>query len=109
MLTPFQLSRRTRLYLHCATGALCLFVWLFLATAELCKPLHEWLHGGSIPDDDDCPVVAVAVGHVHVEVCDVPQLMPVAVIEIALRPETSSCVSFEKVLPNDRAPPVSLV
>jgi hypothetical protein len=108
MLSPFQLNRRTRIYLHCATGAVSLFVWLFLATAELCHPLHEWLHGGTIPDDDDCPVVAVAIGHVHVEVCDVQPQLPVTVIEIALRPEISSFVPSEKVLPNDRAPPASL-
>jgi len=56
---PFQLSRRARGYIHRVTGAVALFVWLFLWTAEICPPLHAWLHGGSIPDDDDCPVVAV--------------------------------------------------
>ena len=45
MRTPFHLNRRERVYLHCATGVLSLFVWLFMATAEICPPLHEWLHG----------------------------------------------------------------
>lgn len=105
MLVPFQLSRQTREYLHRATGLLALFVWLFMATAELCPPLHAWLHGGTIPDDDDCPVVAIAVGHVHVEVVQVEPVIPVLLLEITPRPVICTFVSFEKNLPNDRAPP----
>jgi hypothetical protein len=109
MRTPFQLNRRTRRYLHCATGVLSLFVWLFMATAEICPPLHAWLHGGAIPDDDDCPVVAIATGHVHVGVCEVQPLAPVTRIEITPRPPIIVFVASEKVLTNDRAPPASLV
>jgi hypothetical protein len=105
ILVPFKMSRRTREYLHRATGSLALFVWLFIATAEICTPLHEWLHGGTIPDDDDCPVVAIATGHVHVAVCDVPPVVPVFLIEITPRQEVTVFVPSEKILPNDRAPP----
>jgi hypothetical protein len=108
MRTPFQLKRRTRMYLHCATGALSLFVWLFMATAEICPPLHAWLHGGTVPDDDDCAVVAIATGHVHTGVCEVQPPAPVTLIEITTRPPIFVFVPSEKVLPNDRAPPASL-
>ncbi len=103
------MKSRTREYLHRATGLLALFVWLFMATAEICPPLHAWLHGGTIPDDDDCPVVAIAVGHVHVSVCHVEPVVPVALIEITPRVEITVFVPSEKVLPNDRAPPASCV
>lgn len=105
MRAPFQLNRRTRQYLHRATGVLALFVWLFMATAEICPPLHAWLHGGTIPDDDDCPVVAVALGHVHVEVCDVQPVIPVPIIEVTPRAKVTVFVPTEKTLPNERAPP----
>jgi hypothetical protein len=108
MRSPFHLKRRTRVYLHCATGALSLFVWLFMATAEICPPLHEWLHGGTIPDDDDCAVVAIAIGHIHTGVCEVAPPAPVALIEISTRPPVIIFLSSEKILPNDRAPPASL-
>lgn len=106
MRTPLELNRRTRVYLHCATGVLSLSVWLFMATAEICPTLHAWLHGGSIPDDDDCPIVAIASGHVHAEVFTAQAPAPVSLIEIAVRPQIADFVSSEKVLPNDRAPPV---
>ena len=106
MLMPFQLSRRTRGWIFRVTGAVALFVWMFLWTAEICPPLHAWLHGGSIPDDDDCPVVAVATGHVHVAVTEVQAPAPVNVIEITPRVEVTVFVPTEKVLPNERAPPL---
>jgi len=105
ILLPFRISRRTREWIHRATGAVALFVWLFMATAEICPPLHAWLHGGAIPDDDDCPVVAIAVGHVHVSVCPVQPEVPVTLIEITPREVVTAFVSPEKDLPNERAPP----
>ncbi len=104
---PFKFSRRTRVRLHRATGLLALFVWLFMATAEICPPLHAWLHGGSIPDDDDCPVVAVATGHVHVGVVEVQPVVPITFIEITPRVEVTVFVPSEKTLPNERAPPAA--
>lgn len=107
MISPLPISRRTRERLHRATGVLALFTWLFMATAEICTPLHEWLHGGSIPDDDDCAVVAIATGHVHVGVCEMPPVEPVYVAEITSRPEIFVFVPSSKNLPNERAPPGS--
>lgn len=104
---PFHLKRRTRVYLHCATGLLSLFVWLFMATAEVCPPLHEWLHGGSIPDDDHCAVAAIAAGHVHVDVADIQPTAPVALIEVTPRVAVTVFVSSERHLPDGRAPPAS--
>ena len=103
---PVQLSRRTRGYIHRVTGAVALFVFLFMWTAEICPPMHEWLHGGSIPDDDDCPVVAIATGHVHVAVAEVQAPAPVNVLEITPRAEVTVFVPSEKILPNGRAPPL---
>jgi hypothetical protein len=99
------MSQRTRERLHRVTGAVALFVWLFMATAEICPPLHEWLHGGSIPDDDDCAVKMIAAGHVHVAVCHVEPVIPVSLIEIAPRANVIVFVPSEKNLPNERAPP----
>jgi hypothetical protein len=110
MKLPIQLSRRTRSRLHRATGLVALFAWLFMSSAEFCTPLHEWLHGGAIPDDDDCPVVAIAQGHVDAAtVIEVPPLMPVLLEEITPRVEVIVFVSSDKILPNDRAPPASCV
>ena len=61
----------------------------------------------SIPDDDDCPVVAIATGHVHVAVAEVQAPAPVNVIEITPRVEVTVFVPSEKRLSNERAPPLS--
>jgi hypothetical protein len=107
MLMPFQISRRTRGYVHRVAGAVALFVFLFMWTAEISPPLHAWLHGGSIPDDDDCPVVAIATGHVHMAIVEVRAPAPVNVIEITPRVEITVFVPSEKLLPSERAPPLS--
>jgi hypothetical protein len=106
MLLPFHLNRRARGYLHRVVGAVALFSWLFVAGAEYCPPLHAWLHGGAIPDDDDCPVVMVAAGHVDTLTSEVQMAMPVIFIEITPREEVTVFVPSEKTLPNDRAPPL---
>lgn len=80
-------------------------VWLLINTAEICPPLHAWLHGGSIPDDDDCAVVAIALGHVDTGICDAPPVQPVHWIEIETRVEICSLVFLDKNLPLERAPP----
>ena len=100
-----QFNRRTRGYLHRAAGALTLAVFLFVNAAEVCPPLHAWLHGGSIPDDDDCAVVAIALGHVDAGICDVPPVMPVHWVEIETRREIYALVVIDKNLPPGRAPP----
>lgn len=101
----FSFNRLKRQRLHAATAGLTLAVWLLVSAAEICPPLHAWMHGGSIPDDDDCAVVAIALGHVDSGTVEVPPLQPVFVHEIVLRPEVSVFQSVSVPLPNDRAPP----
>ncbi len=98
-------NRRTRGRLHRATAVLSLAVWLLIGGAELCPPFHAWLHGGTIPDDDDCAVVAIALGHVDSAPCDVPPVIPIQWIEITPRPEISIFTPVAKTLPCDRGPP----
>jgi hypothetical protein len=96
---------RQRLYL--AAGVLSLAVWLFMAAAELYTPLHAWLHGGTIPvDDDDCAIVAIAHGKIETAPVAVPVAAPVAWIEVPLRIEFSFVSTDIALLPNGRAPPV---
>ncbi|HEY1661883.1 MAG TPA: hypothetical protein VGI03_05645 [Verrucomicrobiae bacterium] len=102
----FHFNRRARGYLYRAMGGLALAVWLLIGTAEICPPFHAWLHGGSIPDDDDCVVVAIALGHVDTGTCDLPPVLPVHGIEIAPRIEIFPLVVIDKNLPPGRAPPV---
>ena len=93
-----------------ATGILSLAMWLLLAAAEIHPPLHAWLHGGTIPDnDDDCAVVAIAHGQVHSTVCDVPAIVPVTWIEIVPRLEFSVFHPTVAFLPDGRAPPLPCV
>lgn len=106
MIASFHLHRHTRKHLHRATAALALAVWLTMAYAEICPSFHAWLHGGSVPDDDDCAVVAIALGHVDSGTCDVPQIVPVTSVEIVPVTEFSVFSPAIKNLPNGRAPPV---
>ncbi len=95
---------RQRLYV--VTGILSLAIWLFLAAAEIHPPLHAWLHGGSIPDDDDCAIVAISHGKVDSVACDAPAVVPVTLIEIVPRIEFSVFYTAMAFLPDGRAPPV---
>ncbi len=96
---------RQRLYL--VAGVLSLAVWLFMAAAEVCTPLHAWLHGGTIPeDDDDCAIVAIAHGKIETAPVAAPATTPVVWIEVLLRIEFSVVSTDIALLPNDRAPPV---
>ena len=95
---------RQRLYL--AAGVLSLAIWLFMAAAELYTPLHAWLHGGTIPDDDDdCAIVAIAHGKIETAPVAVPVAAPVVWIEVPLRIEFSVVRTTITLLPNGRAPP----
>jgi hypothetical protein len=102
-----QINRRTRQRLYMAAGALSLSLWLFMAAAELYTPLHAWLHGGTIPDDDDdCAIVAIAHGKIETVACDIPVVVPITWIEV------TPCVKFSVFIPPNtnlsfgRAPPV---
>jgi hypothetical protein len=77
---PF-ISRSIRRRIYLATGLLALALWLFMAAAEACPALHAWLHGGAIPDDDDCAIVAVQHGKVDIGAVVVT---PVVIIGIAI-------------------------
>jgi hypothetical protein len=103
-----QFNRRTRERIFFAAGVLSLALWLFMATAEICTPLHAWLHGGTIPDnDDDCAVVAIAHGQFDSPICDIPVVAPAAWIEVTpVLVEFSAFSPAIENLPLGRAPPV---
>ena len=86
-----------------------LAVWLFLSAAEVCRPLHAWLHGGTIPDDDDCAIVAMAHGKVEITESDIPAAVPIIWIEVTPRVEFSVFTKPVENLLSGRAPPVLLV
>jgi hypothetical protein len=91
-----------------AAGVLSLAVWLFMAAAEVCTPLHAWLHGGTIPDNDnDCAIVAIAHGKVETVFHAAPAVVPVIGIEIAPRIEISVFRPTTAFFPDGRGPPVS--
>jgi hypothetical protein len=101
-----QINRRTRQRFYAATAILSLAVWLFMAAAETSTPLHAWLHGGSIPDnDDDCAIVALIHGKIETTPCDIPVVIPATWVETTPRIEISVfCPAIEN-LPPGRAPP----
>ena len=102
-----QFSRRTRERIFFAAGVVSLAVWLFMATAEVCAPLHAWLHGGTIPDDDDdCAIVTIAHGKIETAPVAAPATTPVVWIEVPLRIEFSVVSTTITLLPNGRGPPV---
>jgi hypothetical protein len=102
----FQFNRRTRERIFFAAGVLSLALWLFMATAEICTPLHAWLHGGTIPkDDDDCAIVAIAHGKIEAAPCAAPAVLPVTWIEITRHAEFSIFIPADKNLPLGRGPP----
>ena len=101
-----QINRRLRQRIYAATAILSLAVWLFMAAAEVWTPLHAWLHGGSIPDnDDDCAIVALIHGKIETTPCDVPVVVSATWVETTPRMEISVfCPAIEN-LPPGRAPP----
>ena len=99
-------NKRLRLRLRTATAILSLAVWLFMTVAEAYTPLHAWLHGGSIPDNDDCAVVAISHGKVETVAVAAPALAPVVRIEITPRIDFSFFHTATALLPNGRAPPI---
>jgi hypothetical protein len=101
-----QFNHRTRERIFFAAGVLSLALWLFMASAEICTPLHAWLHGGTIPiNDDDCAIVAIAHGKIEAAPCAAPSVLPVTWIEIARSAEISIFIPADKNLPLGRGPP----
>jgi len=104
----FQFNRRTRERIFFAAGILSLALWLFMAAAEICTPLHAWLHGGTIPkDDDDCAIVAIAHGKIEAAPCAAPAVLPVTWIEITRHAEFSIFIPADKNLLPSRGPPAT--
>jgi hypothetical protein len=99
------MNRRWRLRLHVATAGLSLAIWLLLTVAESYPALHAWLHGGKIPDNDDCAIVALVHGKVETVACVAPAVVPVTTIQIVFIPEFSILRTASKFLPLGRAPP----
>jgi hypothetical protein len=105
-----SISHPTCRHIFLAAGVLSLSVWLFMATAEWCTPLHAWLHGGTIPDNDEgCAVIAIAHGKVETVGGPAPAIVPVMGIEIGPRLQFSMVCPARAVLPDGRGPPVSLL
>ncbi|HEY4415804.1 MAG TPA: hypothetical protein VGO57_08940 [Verrucomicrobiae bacterium] len=100
-------NRQWRLRLRAATAALSLGLWLFLLAAETIPSLHAWMHGGAVPDHDDCAVVALALGHVDSPSASVPVILPVTTSEIVVLPEFSEFHPTSLILPDGRAPPAA--
>ena len=104
-----QINRRTRERIFFAWAVLSLAVWLFMAAAEIYSPLHAWLHGGTIPeDDDDCAIVAIAHGKIETVTCDIPVVVPITWIEVTPRIEFSIFIPVNTNLSFGRAPPALL-
>lgn len=87
-------------------AVLSLALWLFMAVTEVCTPLHAWLHGGAIPENDDCAVVAIAHGKVTAVLVPAPMVVPVTGMEIVPRLEFSVFRPVIAFLPDARGPPV---
>ena len=83
-----------------------LAVWLVMCMAEACPKLHAWLHGGTIPDNDDCAIVMLAQGHAEVGIQAPPALfvlfffLILPMVSFAPFPD-----SLLALLPSGRAPP----
>lgn len=85
--------------------ALGLLSWmLLLMAAEVHEPLHRWVHGGVIPDDDDCAVVLLATGKASVS-ATAATVIPVLVVMVALLPTFVLPLVLKLPLPPGRAPP----
>ena len=80
-----------------------------MAAAEIYSPLHAWLHGGTIPkDDDDCAIVAIAHGKIETVACDIPVVVPTTSIEVTSQIEFSVFSKTVENLFSGRAPPALL-
>ena len=92
--------------MYAATAFSSLALWLLLTVAEGYAPLHAWIHGGSIPDNDECAIVALAHGQVDSTTVDVPTVAIAVEIEVTPVVEFSAFCPAIEHLPSGRAPPV---
>jgi len=103
---PIINQYRLRVPLYRTVAAVTFLLWLFMAAAEAWTPLHAWIHGGTIPEDDDCPIAAIQHGNVDVGVVSVS---PVVVVGIAYVTGSEAWSSFVPSVrpPNVRGPPAA--
>jgi hypothetical protein len=102
------MSRSSRRHFHMVIAILSLAFWLLMVTAEACPVLHAWLHGGAIPDGDDCAVVAIAHGKVESVDCTISVQAPRVWVEATPIFEISAFSPAITSLPKSRAPPILL-
>ena len=98
------MSRRKHQILCRSAAVLSLLLWLALAAAEAWGPFHAWLHGGPIPDTDNCPVAALQQGNLVTSAAGavvVLFLASVVAFRFVLPPFVASVP-----LPDVRGPPV---
>lgn len=76
-----------------------------MAAAEIYSPLHAWLHGRTIPEDDDCAIVAIVHGKIETVSPDIAVPVPITWIEVTLRAEFSAFIPANTNLSFGRAPP----
>ena len=100
-----KINRRTRERIFTTTAVLSLALWLFMAVAETYTPLHAWLHGGTIPDDDDCAIVALAHGKIETVTPAPPALVPMTSVEVTPQIKLSVFSKPVENLLSGRAPP----
>ena len=102
------MSRRARRNFFAATAGLSLVIWLTLTVAESYRPLHAWLHGGTIPDNDDCAIVMILHGKVDTSVVVVNvSVTPALVVGDVLTPAPIFAPVAYSLLPS-RGPPARL-
>lgn len=80
-------------------------MWLFMAAAEAYPPLHAWLHGGAIPDDDDCPIAMIHQGKLDNTVIVITVVVFVR-FAISIQAALSSQFVPYLPLPSVRGPPM---
>jgi hypothetical protein len=100
------MNRRTRQRLFAGWAGLSLALWLVMAVAEIWTPLHAWMHGGAIPENDDCAIVALAHGNVDSVAAPVLAPTPTVWIEVTSQFVFSVHSTIIEQLPAGRAPPV---
>ena len=106
--TTQPINRRKLRRLFAAVAVLSLVLWLFMLVAEAWTPLHAWLHGGTIPDNDNCAVTAFAHGQVDSASFDIPVPVSIVWVEVSTRAEIAAFHPSISFLPGGRAPPVLL-
>ncbi len=100
------MSRRTHRRLVVVTALFSLAIWLTLMLAEGYAPFHAWLHGGKIPDNDNCVVMMIHHGKAGASAATVRvSFIPSIVIHNVLTPVPVFKLVYYSWLPNRGPPP----